>query len=368
MIIVIGAGAAGLSAGITLLRNGIDCIMLDAFEYPREKLCGGLLTLKSYQYASNLISGLDSVIKSKVCKTRINSKCRKVVELDTESPFYLTERKEFDLLLYEQYIRLGGTFIKDRVTSISRNTVVTKSGNEYMYDFLIACDGVRGISRKYLSEVNKAVAFGVEVTLNKDEIKFCENQVILDVGLFDDGYLWVFPKGDIVTIGLAFTYKKGFDYVGALREYIKEEYNYEVQSGQIKGAFLPYLNGKSSTVSKELNMLVAGDAGGFIDSVTGEGIYYAMRTGVLAAEAIASETKDPLGVYIDSVSEISKQISESKKLITTFYRFRPLILKVAPRLKRPIEFFCEAQISNNNYNMRKSLLLKGYYDECRRRN
>ena len=157
----------------------------------------------------------------------------------------------------------------------------------------------------------------------------------LDVSVARDGYGWRFPKGETTLIGFASSYVADMECM----ELAKEMFPAGVK---VKGAFLPY-GGGIRTVADTRGMLLVGDAAGFVDAITGEGTYYAIKSGEIAALSIEGDI--PVKEYIDKTQKIRKEVNESWKLISKFYRFRKLILNVAKKHEKFIGFICDNQVS-----------------------
>ena len=354
--VIIGGGPAGASAGIYLADKGKSVCIIDKSTFPRQKTCGGLLTVKTLELMEGCpIGKLDgSLVLNKINKVSLKNKGRKVAEMNCRNDFYLVDRLSFDNSLIEKYKAKGGNIIEgNAVTEITDKGVVLNDGTEIECRFIIGADGCKGITQKYVERRPVDCAFGVEADI---PIRYVDSSALmLEVGYFKDGYIWHFPKGEYATVGFAFTYDKNFEYMPWFRRHIKRLG--VTEDVKLKGAFLPYGMG-SRIVTNGRNLLLTGDAAGFIDAVTGEGTYYAILSGLMAGESLM--TDDPIRSYEKKTSSIVSSVEKSCKLVNKFYNNREDILGRLKGKTRFLSWFCDVQVSRNIYDFSLSRLSAAY--------
>lgn len=218
------------------------------------------------------------------------------------------------------------------------------NGQAIAYDILIGADGMTGISSLHAGNAVRPRAFGVETSIATDQLVRRPEGITLDIGYLPNGYVWIFPKGQYTDIGLACSYNREIDYVGILKRYISEKF-YDGLKYKIKGAFLPYGRHSAKVVHKKSNMLLVGDAAGFIDCVTGDGLYFAVSSGIIAADTILANdsggVKNPCVCYQKNCIEIIDLVNHSARFMSFFYRNRELLLKVLKGHSRPLAFICD---------------------------
>lgn len=351
-VIVIGAGPAGISTAYHLKKNNIECCLIDKFEFPRFKLCGGLITEKTVKLLANYgISDFNKVVKERVNKVTILSNGKKVLTTETVNYFNLVNRMEFDNWFLEKYLEIGGkAILGSRVSKIDLDKKELVADSSILnFDYVVAADGAKGISSKIIDKRQLKYAFGMEADIDTDFCKGDKHQIDLDVSIANDGYCWRFPKGKITTLGFAFSYNKKTNYREFRKSILPEKCN-------VKGAFLPY-GGKAKVVSDKRGMLLVGDAAGFVDAITGEGTYYAIKSGEIAANSLMS--KSPVDEYIKQTKYICKEVNKSWKFISLFYRLRKIILKLIAKHKNFFAFVCDNQVSNQigDYSLVKLIYL-----------
>lgn len=381
-VVIIGAGPAGLSAGITLLDRGIDVLIIEKNKHPRAKLCAGALTQKTLNLIQEVFQQTldDSIILNKIHKVEVKNKGKVVFNFECQNDFNLVNRMDFDNWLLQRYLNKGGKIIQNTtITSISNEGFLTlKDGSKISYNYLIGADGYNGISRKYVKGCKFNAALTMETDVNAQEVNVDNSIISLDFGLFKDGYTWCFPKGDKVTIGFGYTYNapeyqkkaKCLNPKDFTKTYIKTSYC-KGQQGltcKPKGAFLPYGKGTRFISNDELNLILVGDAAGFTDAITGEGIYYAILSGNLAAKLVTNISKGDITpthtctlsqLYLEATKGIRANIRASWLIQRYFYLTRGFTLKLASCLTELIAYSIDNQVSYNNYNYN---LLKIIFD------
>ncbi|MBE5847859.1 MAG: geranylgeranyl reductase family protein [Lachnospiraceae bacterium] len=337
-VVIVGAGPAGVSAAYHLAKKGVNCCLIDKCTFPRFKLCGGLLTEKTINLLKEYnFDDWESVIKNKVNKVNIFSKGNRIVTVETKRYFYLVDREEFDNWLLNKYIKLGGALrLGEKVEKISldKKELIT-SKETITFEYLIGADGAKGITSKLIKRKAIPYAFGLETEVPTVLSKGNLDSIDLDVSVACDGYSWRFPKGETTMFGVACSYKKNNSCLDLAKTVLPK-------GAKVKGAFLPYGGGVKTVVDKN-GLLLVGDAAGFVDSVTGEGTYYALKSGEIAAESFAHE--NPLNWYKKNIGYIIKGVNKSWRLIKLFYKFRNTILQIAKNHHRFVGFVCDNQVA-----------------------
>ncbi|MCP4247996.1 MAG: NAD(P)/FAD-dependent oxidoreductase, partial [bacterium] len=154
-------------------------------------------------------------------------------------------------------------------------------------DFVVAADGATGPVVRALgwTRRHKAVpALEAEVTVNPALLDRLAETARFDIGFLPFGYAWIFPKRHHLSIGVLCTRPPSRPLAGYLASYLKTcgidaprrivRHGYVIPLVPVDP---PYVRGRT---------LVVGDAAGFADPVTAEGMSFAVLTGQLAAEAI----------------------------------------------------------------------------------
>jgi geranylgeranyl reductase family protein len=299
--IVIGAGPAGCAAAYDLARSGREVLLLDRAEFPRQKACAGGLTLKTVRA---LRYSVEPVTRQQLAHIRIESDSRPDVVLRQRAPYcFMTVRQELDDYCLRQTIAAGAHH--QRIRSLNEieehpDRVTLKIDGQTLHTrFLIGADGVHSRVRQLTQQVSGKNAdwfwrgFALEACVRVANPS--SEDLIFDFAPVRDGYGWIFPKGDHVNIGLySYSADEKIDRA-RLSAYIRAHFG-DVPAEDIIGQYAGF-GAAQHTVSATRTFLV-GDAGGFVDPLTGEGIYFAVVSGQAAAEAVEAALHSGLAAHL----------------------------------------------------------------------
>ncbi len=290
-VLVIGGGPAGSSCALTLAKFGIDVIIVDKRKFPRSKLCGGLLSERSRAVFLKIFDrDLDERLFITGSDIMFLQKGKKLAMAPPDSPkMYFTMRKDFDLHLLNLARRQGAKTMlghKIRKLDIQAKTALLDDGTSIEYTFLVGADGVNSQVAKTLyghSFNPKTVGFCLEVEVPRRDLPNQSNSPEIDFGVANWGYGWVFPKRETFTIGVGGLNGKNENMRANLAKLFARK-RLDLSAYKVKGHFIPFRDFRSRPAKK--SVLLCGDAAGFVDPITGEGIAYAMDSGYRAALAI----------------------------------------------------------------------------------
>jgi len=277
--IVVGGGPAGVTCGYLLAKNNHDCLLIDRKEFPREKLCGGGLTPKAHILVNRIFGDLPydyCSVKNMEIYSHGKYACSFALDIDIRTVL----RREFDHILMKEYQKAGGKILTDRVSKIEEKDnkiyLTLASGKMLSCDRIIGADGVNSTIRKYLEPGFERGVLCLEK--NIDESKGEENIKVYFDRKFKNGYLYLFPNNHGCAVGYGEIDTEADEFEQSLKELgLPDE-------GKTKGAYIPMYDKRKYPFIE--NILLIGDAGGYADTLTGEGIYYAMKSGENAALSI----------------------------------------------------------------------------------
>jgi geranylgeranyl reductase family protein len=354
-VIVVGAGPAGSSAAYHLAAAGRKVLVLEKDNFPRYKPCGGGISLKALPL---LDFDWQSAVESMPRTILFSYHPERQFRVELEKPLvYMVMRDRFDTLLADRAQRAGaeikyGFPVEDVSVERGGVTVKTGDGNSYRASYVLGADGAASKVAKSLN-LMKGRLFGaavaVEVQLEPGAPARHDEVIKVDCGAVPMGYGWVFPKAGRVSAGVG-TYRKDINLNQCADQYLTRE---GLTNGVIlrQGHLLPADGGKKNAFTAHRAMLL-GDAAGLADPLTGEGIYYALKSGALAAGAIIQ--KDNPGQVTASYRErirqsIFPELSAASCLAALFFRFTGLVFKllqINPDLAR---YFTNAMFEDNSY-------------------
>ncbi len=313
-VLIVGAGPAGSFAAERLAKAGTRVALFDGRPEGEPKACGGGVTAKALKAWPHLLGAVGRTVD----ELELFSPSGKRLHLQLEEPFAIYSRIAFDNYLRDRAANAGAEVIFEKISarSIVRTgtgwEVRGASGNEWIGKILVGADGANsGIGKKLagpLSASDMEVAFGYRAPLPQQAavptvVAFLPRWV---------GYAWAFPRPDHISFGIATT-QDAFDHK-ALDELLwKFMTGYYLQRENSKAKiWASNRDSRAETIRKHLestaeryaaripglsdqtwdtrrvsgdNWALLGDAAGFADPVTGEGIYYALRSAELFADA-----------------------------------------------------------------------------------
>jgi flavin-dependent dehydrogenase len=288
-VAVLGGGPSGAFAAAQLASNGVKTVVFDE-KLAWEKPCGGGLTWKAYAQYPFLFD--TNTPRKVIHRTVLSAPKSKPVTLNLDNPLLIYSRYDLNGLLLDRAERAGAQIEKARVLEIERNSsgwsLRTRSGTMDA-DYCVVATGARNPLRKVGTELTPAdsmTALGYFVPGNRNHI---------DVQFLPgfEGYIWVFPRCGHMSVGICGKGESASSMRVRLERYM-EERNLPKDGATFYGHLLPSLETPSWQRNRVAGdgWLATGDAAGLVDPVTGEGLYYAIRSADLAAKAILSESRE----------------------------------------------------------------------------
>ena len=324
-VIVVGGGPAGATVARECASQGLSVTLLDKAEFPRDKPCGGGVTVRALRL---LPFSIDQVIERTIHGVRFTAGKTAIARSSQDPLTYLTQRRVLDQFLLEK-ARMAGVRVHDRtsvtgVEQTDRGFVVSTGSTRFSSKILVAADGANGVTARLAGvEVPRwqGIAFEGNVTPRGRFPSEWRETIGIHFTNVRGGYGWLFPKGEHLNIGVG-----GWHGVGpTLRTRLStltRYYGYDPGDlWNLRGHPLPVRRPGSPVVSG--NLLLVGDAAGFLDPFTGEGIYAAVWSGRAASSRILeffTGRADALAAYrLDVERELSNDLRVSRKLYDLFH-------------------------------------------------
>jgi len=331
-VIVVGAGPAGSTTAYLLAKFGLNVLLVDKAKFPRPKLCGGLLTFKTYKLVSRIFDFSEDQFKNLInfsCnsfKLYYKNKLLFIGKLD--NPFYLVERDKYDFFFLKLAQEQGVDILEgEKVIDFDPfSNEIRTSSQKLKGKFIVGADGVNSLIRKKFPSFDRKkwyrnLAIAIEIFLEDLNLK----EIYMYLGFIDIGYGWIFPNKNRTIIGLGGLLKdKRSNFLDKFKYFLA---NLRCKNpDNIKGHLVPYGNFLKKPIYK--NTLLVGDAAGFVDPLLGEGIFYAHRSGEIAAYSIYYSLKKDCNLANTYVNLLKKYIypplKSAQKVRRLFFRTSPI--------------------------------------------
>ena len=305
-VLVVGGGPAGATAARALASAGVSVTLLDRSRFPRNKPCGGGISLRVLSRFPYLEQPLARIGTHRVSRLHLEGPDGDATVIESPVPAALMIRRvEYDALLVALARQAGAAVIEgvDVVSAAQdaeRVTLRARDGRRFEASLVIAADGVHSQVARRLGISHGWPAASIALDMMEESPRTTLRDVDpstmwVAYGVNGGpGYGYVFPKRDHVNVGIGYVldhYRRRFD-----------DHPYQVQRafvasltarGVLQGEslrtnFTPFLLPVGGPMRRPGagRVLLAGDAGGFVNGFTAEGIYYAMVSGDLAAQAV----------------------------------------------------------------------------------
>jgi len=286
-VAVVGAGPAGAAAARAAALGGARTVLLERATLPRYKRCGGGLLGLSRATAG---LSLASLVREDVSAATVSYQLGRVWTRRDERPFLrMVMRAEFDAALVEQAQAAGaelrtGVVVTGVDETKTAATLAVRDHEPIRARYVIAADGVTSRLAAYAGVQIAQTDLGLEGEFPAPA--GWAGRLWLDWGPVPGSYGWLFPKGDTVTVGV----------IGD-RAQARDLRRYYAQAVAHLGLGAPIVEGGHHTrvrmpgsplASPGGRVLLTGDAAGWLEPWTREGISFALRSGRLAGEAVAA--------------------------------------------------------------------------------
>ncbi|UCE37326.1 MAG: geranylgeranyl reductase family protein [Thermoplasmata archaeon] len=295
-VAIVGAGPAGSSVAYGLEKEDHEIVIIDKEKFPRDKPCAGVLPPRIHSE----MDLPEELIERRLEGYRIYSPTGFMVESDFSNKGAIVSRYKLDRFLVN---RLNNEVKHERILDFKiKDDFVEVHGEKETYKskLVVGADGVNSIVNKkcfdFPSEpYPKATAAQFVISLPKEKIDRLIGNWFEVYYSIPYGYGWISPQRASIKVGVGGTsneFKKNVKSV--LNKFMKHELVKEkIEGGSIQKmeAHLIPMGGPIHTHANDRTLLV-GDAGGFVFPGTGEGIYYAIKSGRIAAGVIHQALKN----------------------------------------------------------------------------
>lgn len=362
--LVVGMGPAGATAAYQLSRAGLSVLGLDKATHPRYKVCGGGLSARIDRI---LEDDYKSVVEHTIYGIQFSYRGADPFFLDSSSPIaYMVMRDRFDHFLVEKARRVGTEVHEDEPVTSCRQLPdgieVTTDRGQYLAKVLIGADGANSLVAQQLFPGHRSRRMATlesEIPIGPAPHYPGTGRALIDIGATPAGYAWIFPKQERLSIGVGdlrgglASPKKIFD------RFVRDEKGLAPwKVPQPVGHPLPIFNEHSEANRESVGLvsgraLLVGDAGHLVDPLFGEGIYYAIRSGQLAAESILNQVNDRRCSLADYEGAVRREIYEeflvAARMASIVYSYPRLCHRLMPRYQHIVMLYYDVLRGRETY-------------------
>lgn len=283
---IVGGGPAGALAAACLAHGGRKVLLFDE-KLAWEKPCGGGVTHKALVHWAFLRDA--EVERNWVNECKLVSPSGRQVSFRLGQPIAIFSRRVLNGLILERAGNAGAEIIRDRIVRIERcgkGWRLQASGQSWEAAYVAVATGARNTFRKQFGN-----AFAPEDLMITAGYYIPARSPVMQIEFLHDlhGYIWIFPRADHFSAGICGKmHARSMAEFRRLLEQALDQLGLDYQGAQFYSHVLPSLRAETfagAPVEGE-GWAVIGDAAGFVDPITGEGLYYAMRSAELLSQAL----------------------------------------------------------------------------------
>ena len=329
-------------AAIRLARAGASVTLFDP-SHPREKPCGGGLTGRALGLVADVLdmAALPAVVATSATveapgsaglgrPTTAGDAASAQVDLidcglSPHSSLLVLSRALFDRALVDAAIKSGATLIPEKAVAISRegrSMAIRTAHREHLADFLLGADGANSLVRKAFArpfareEVSVAAGYFVHGVRS--------SAIVVRSMSKQPGYLWSFPRPDHLAVGICAPASGRASSVELGSQCLEWIESHDLRDGARLERYawpIPSVGHSDPDQVRAAGpgWMLLGDAAGLVDPLTREGLYYALLSGVWAAEALADSARLPQAYEERLRTEVYPELSRAARLSRTFF-------------------------------------------------
>ncbi len=358
-VAVAGAGPAGSLLALRLARDGARVTLFDA-SHPREKPCGGGVTAKALALLPDAPAD-DPLPARSIDACRFESGEGEGVDVHLDRPVAVAARRDLDAWLLRRAVAAGARHLAERVTAVDADGLVRSStGKAERFDLVVGADGAGSLVRRTL------LAPVPKERLTMAAGWFAPGTAPMLVRFVPglEGYLWLFPRPDHVGVGICAPLARvptrdlldrleseAARWFPALLEPDGGRYAHTIPS--------PSTDPRSILEIAGRRWALVGDAGALADPITGEGIYYALRSALVLADTLRDDAS-PARYPERALEDFGHELLKAAALRDRFYApgFARRMIDFAARSPAVRAILADLVLGEQGYGGLKRRLLK----------
>jgi geranylgeranyl reductase family protein len=324
-VAVVGAGPAGATAAGELARSGVRVALLEREPLPRYKTCGGGLAGRALRA---LPARVRDVVERECFACELRASDDHLTVSDDAPLISRVMRDRLDFLLAQAAHEAGARLLApcpvETVTTEAGGLQLKTGRGTLTTRFLVLAEGATGrlASQLGFPDGRRLIpALEAEVRVDPCSERLLGRTARFDFGSIPHGYGWVFPKKDHLSIGIL-SMRRGSVRLPAALERFYDFLGITQPQGEERHGYVIPVRPRTGPPARD-GVLVVGDAAGFVDPVTAEGISHAVLSGQLAARALLRSKLEPgraEALYVAlAKEEILPELRCSRWLARLFY-------------------------------------------------
>jgi flavin-dependent dehydrogenase len=288
-VAVVGAGPAGALAALRLAGDGARVVVFDA-SHPREKPCGGGLTAKALRLLPAAPTS-DPLPVRRLDRCRFDSGAGDSVEVTLAQPVGIASRRALDAWLLRRAIEGGAVHVAERVTAVEASgRVRTSQGRDETFDVVVGADGAGSLVRRTLLSPTPPG----RLMMAAGWFARGDSEMVVRFAPELEGYLWLFPRPGHVGVGICAPLARvpTRRMIDRLESEVARAFPALVDGEAPRYAHTipsPSADARSLLEIAGERWALVGDAAALADPITGEGIYYALRSAEVLAETLRED-------------------------------------------------------------------------------
>jgi len=323
-VIVVGAGPAGATAAFFLAEAGKNVLVLEKETLPRYKTCGGGISLRFLKDVFPF--SFDEVVETDA-RAMTYTFGRYAVTIPVKSGVIgMVMRDQFDAhIMRHSRAVLRQEVSVHNIREVSDKVIVkTTQGERFECNYLIGADGANSMVARTLNlrpDRDLVAAIEVEVEVPQTVFSRYARRPVFIFGELKLGYLWIFPKSDHLSVGIAALHPRRGELQAKLKE-VMQRFNITLNDAQLHGHPIPLYTRREPIATTRT--LLVGDAAGLVDPLSGEGIRYAIKSAQIASQTILNGHPERYQGLI--YQQIGRNHILARMVALIFYRLQWLCL------------------------------------------
>jgi geranylgeranyl reductase family protein len=364
--IVVGLGPAGATAAYEMSRAGLSVLAIEKQTHPRYKVCGGGLSVRIEQL---LDPGFKSIVEQTIFGIQFSYRGQDSISIESPNPIaYMVMRDRFDHHLVQQARRVGTDIHEGEPSKSFRHlpdgVEVTTDRGCYQGKVLIGADGANSQVARHLFPGRRLRCIPTlesEVEVGPGLQYPAPGKALVDIGAGSMGYAWVFPKQGRLSVGVGEFQSKPASLKNTFDRFVRGEMGLtSLDIPKPLGHPLPLFSNRIEPYKEQEpgefvngRALLVGDAGHLVDPLFGEGIYYAVRSGKMAATAVLDQlhdrSKSLWGYELAIREELYPEFRICSRLADIVYMFPRLCHRLLNPYREVIQVYYEVMQGKETY-------------------